>query len=291
VTPPRLIINADDLGAAASVNAAVARTEAQGTITSASLMVGGRAAAEAADWARRHPGFGLGLHLTLTQGRPLSEPGLIPNLVDASGAFLGRRHLIARCLRGLVPTKEVALEFEAQVERASDLGVRLTHLDGHQHVHILPPVADVAFTAAKRLGLAVRIPDEELLWFRSGPGRGLAGLLQVARKALFRPWLVRARGLARGLNVPTNDHFRSPFGLLPAGQRVTLAGLTRLTEHLKPGLTEIMVHPAEGGDVSWLWGDDPDLLADRLTEANILASEEFRQALAGLRLTTYADEA
>ncbi|MDB5447314.1 MAG: hopanoid biosynthesis associated protein HpnK [Phenylobacterium sp.] len=83
----QLIVTADDFGAALAVNAAVERAHAEGVLTAASLMAGAPAAADAVARARRLPGLRVGLHVVLTDGRPVSDPAAIPDLVGADGRF------------------------------------------------------------------------------------------------------------------------------------------------------------------------------------------------------------
>ena len=66
-----LIVTADDFGAALAVNEAVEIAHTQGILTAASLMVGGEAADDAVERARRLPGLGVGLHVVLADGRPV----------------------------------------------------------------------------------------------------------------------------------------------------------------------------------------------------------------------------
>jgi len=288
VAQRRLIVNADDFGGADSINQAVAEGYGAGSITSASLMAGGPALAGAAEVARDCPNLGLGLHFTLTQGRPLSKFGQIPNLCQADGRFLARASLLARLLSGRVRAGEIAAELEAQFQRLTEQGLELTHIDGHQHVHVLPGVAPIVLAAAGRCGLAVRMPVEELIWWgRMGPG--LAGAArQMAKKAAFLPWALWSRRRARAAGLAINDHFRSIFGLAPASE-VSPEAFNRLLSGLKPGLTELMVHPAKGDDMAYLWNFHPRLVADRRREAEILADPGLAQRIktAGIQLVNY----
>ena len=283
-----LIVNADDFGGADSINQAVAEGFGAGTITSASLMASGPALGGAVEIARGCPTLGLGLHFTLTQARPLSKPGQIPSICQADGRFLERASLLARLLSGRVRASEIAAELEAQYERLTELGLELTHIDGHQHVHVLPGVAPVVLAAAKQRGLAVRMPVEELIWWgRMGPD--LAGAArQLAKKAAFLPWAVWSRRRARTAGLAVNDHFRSLFGLAPRSE-VSPEAFNRLLSGLKPGLTELMVHPAKGDDGAYLWDFHPRLVADRRLEAEILADPGLAQKIkaAGIQLVNY----
>ena len=78
--------------------------------------------------------FELGIHLNLTQGRPLT--GRYPaQLLDSAGRFCGVGRLF-RHLRRLRPSFESALrdELAAQIEFLLDRGIHPTHLNGHQYI-------------------------------------------------------------------------------------------------------------------------------------------------------------
>ena len=77
----RLIINGDDFGLSAKINAGILSAHRNGILTSASLMVGGDAAQEAVDIARRHPELAIGLHVTLSDTKPVPPPEQVSLLV------------------------------------------------------------------------------------------------------------------------------------------------------------------------------------------------------------------
>lgn len=83
----KLIVTADDFGAAREVNEAVEIAHRDGILTAASLMVGAPAAFDAAERAKRMPDLRVGLHLVLVEGRPVLPPHTIPDLVGRDGLF------------------------------------------------------------------------------------------------------------------------------------------------------------------------------------------------------------
>ena len=106
----RLIVNADDLGLSAGVNEGILQAHIGGIVTSASLMVGGPAATEAAAMARDHPGLSIGLHWV---GDGAGQAGLDTADGDA-----------------------VRDEFAAQLDTfVSLVGREPTHVDSHHHLH------------------------------------------------------------------------------------------------------------------------------------------------------------
>ena len=135
-----LIVNADDLGLSAGVNAGIVAAHERGIVTSASLMVRQPAATEAAGLARRHPALAVGLHIDIGQWDYESGEWVVA---------------YQRC----PPEDEVAVEAEcrAQLEAFRGLlGRDPTHLDSHQHTHESEPVASVAAGLAAELGVPLR---------------------------------------------------------------------------------------------------------------------------------------
>ena len=92
----RLIVNADDFGLTEKVNQAIIQGHLEGIITSASLLATGAAFESAVTLARQHPKLGVGVHLNLTEGMPVSEPASIPSLVTEKGLFLSGSLSLAR---------------------------------------------------------------------------------------------------------------------------------------------------------------------------------------------------
>src|SRR5262245_25816394 len=85
----RLIVTADDFGLTQTINEAIGKAHRQGIVTSASLMATSGAFDSAVDILRRNPGLDAGLHLNLTEGRPVTAPSQIPSLASSDG-FLYR---------------------------------------------------------------------------------------------------------------------------------------------------------------------------------------------------------
>lgn len=160
----RIFLNADDFGLSAGVNAAVVELAGRGALSSTTVMMN-QPFAEEAGKLMDFPGFGIGLHVNLTQGRPLSPPERVPSIVGADGCFLGQKAFRSREKKGQVSEAEVLCEIEAQYAALQALvGDRLTHLDSHQNVHKARTVAR-AFLAfgKKHPGLGCRAPARYFL--------------------------------------------------------------------------------------------------------------------------------
>lgn len=128
-----LIIHADDLGAAHTVNEASFSSLAQGPVNSASIMAPCPWLAEVAAFAKAHPGFDLGLHLTLTsewrdyRWGPVASRNAVASLVDSSGYLYGDCDEMAARAR----PEEVERELRAQIAHAKAMGIEPTHFDTH----------------------------------------------------------------------------------------------------------------------------------------------------------------
>jgi len=273
----QVIFNADDFGFSDCVNTGVIAAHEGGLVRSASLMATGEKFAAAAEYARAHPALDLGLHFALCDGRPVSDPRKVRSLIDANGRFPGNHAVfVRRWFAGRVAIDEVATELRAQLKKTRDAGLRITHLDSHQHLHALPGILQVVMQiAAENSVPAVRKPHERGISlvrpFRSGQRIALSSAWAVARGALAYP------------NLPTPDHF---VGVMHTG-RWNSANLHRRIRALRPGLTEICCHPRAVGSSSEKpdWGYDPAL------ELAALIDPGLRQLLDAecVRLTTFGE--
>jgi chitin disaccharide deacetylase len=234
----RLIVTADDFGAAREVNDAVEAAHRGGVLTAASLMVAAPAAADAVARARRMPALRVGLHVVLVEGRPVLPASSLSHLVDGNGAFrsdmaaLGAVIAMRREARA-----QVAAEVAAQFEAFRATGLPLDHCNAHKHFHLHPVVGSLIAAVGARFGLrAARVPIEPVSVLRS------VERVRGASALLTRPFahLLRRRYRAAGLLVPDQV-----FGLCWSGQ-MTKERVSGLIHSLPEGLSEIYLHPATG---------------------------------------------
>ena len=253
-----LIVNCDDLGSSHAANAGVYEALRQGAATSASLMVPAPWAREA---AAHYRGDDVGVHLTLNAEYDTYRWGPItqaPSLLDGDGGFP----------RTVTDTwdhadlDEVRRKCRAQVERAILWGFDVTHLDSHMGtLQLRPEFFDVYLDLAVDFGLPVRL---------SGGS---------TERAIGFPF----RRLAAEEGVVFPDHFVHVQAL---GSR---AAIKAVLDGLRPGVTEVYVHPAQ---------DTPELRAittdwparvddlDYVTDPNGLAADAAR---AGATLIGYRE--
>jgi predicted glycoside hydrolase/deacetylase ChbG (UPF0249 family) len=164
----RLIVNADDFGQSAGINAGIVRCHEAGVVTSASMMVRWPAAGAAAAYARRESSLSVGLHLDLGES------------ICRNGTWI--------CLYEVVPGHDAAIR--AEIARQLDAFRHLvdrdpTHIDSHQHVHCHEPARTAVAEMADRLGVPCRLRGD--IAYRGGfygqtaDGRSLPDLIGVDR--------------------------------------------------------------------------------------------------------------
>lgn len=235
----RLIVTADDFGAALEVNDAVDRAHKDGILTAASLMVSGAAAGDAVARARKSPSLRVGLHLVLVDGRPVLPAAVVPDLVDSKGFF---RTDMARAGAAMFfkpsARRQAAAEIEAQFAAFAATGLKLDHVNAHKHFHLHPTIAGLMVKAARAHGAyGLRVPLEPTAVLRRIEKRRFSGSAMLT--APFAR-LLKARFRRAGLAVPDQV-----FGLAWSGA-VTRRRLAGLVSHLPDGLSEIYLHPATG---------------------------------------------
>lgn len=149
----KLIINADDFGLTSGVNRGIIECHKAGVVNSTTLMVNAAAASEAARLAHGHPRLGVGLHLNLTSGKPISPPDRVPSLVDRRGEFPGKARILLWLTAGRARVCDLEAEIDAQINRCRQLGVEPTHLDSHHHIHAHPRLRSVVQRVCRRQGI------------------------------------------------------------------------------------------------------------------------------------------
>lgn len=260
----QLIVNADDFGLHPLINAGIIKGHQEGFITSTSLMPSAPCWQEAVRLAKENPRLGIGVHLTLVGGVPSVLPKeQVSSLLDDDGLFLPDYVAFAkRYYGGAVKRSELEAELRAQLERALSCGVNITHIDSHQHTHVLPGINSLVLKLSNEYNIIrVRIPKEGYL-FTGGYQTGVGRL--IGRSGLsFCADMVALRADSLGLRHP--QHF---YGML-AGGHLNAQLIANILRQLPEGVSEIMTHPgldsaALGKAFSWQyhWREELDAYLD-----------------------------
>jgi len=172
----RIITNADDLGLNSTVNDAIFELMDEGLVTSATLLANGGRVAEAAKRTSQYPNCSFGAHLNLTELVPVGGGVGLSRLLDAAGRFSGNTRKVGSLL-GL--RQAVYQEWCAQIDLLLRLGVPVSHIDGHHHIHTLPSLFPVLKAVQRRYRIRkVRI---SLNVYSSAEARGRK-LLPIPKK-------------------------------------------------------------------------------------------------------------
>ncbi|HEX4743520.1 MAG TPA: ChbG/HpnK family deacetylase [Candidatus Limnocylindria bacterium] len=254
----RLIVNADDLGRSPGIDRGIVRAHERGIVTSTTLMANAPGAQRAATLVRRTPTLDVGVHLVLTYARPLTDPALIPSLVEPDGSF--PRSPSAIVGEGRVDGEEALVEYRAQFARAKELlGTDPSHVDTHHWVHDDPALEWAVGELARETGAVARQHD-------------------AAQRERLR---------ARGVRTP--DRFCRAF---QHGDNVAVPSLLRILATIASdgdGTTELMCHPGEEGDSELL--ATSSYARERPVELATLTDPRVRAALEehGLVLSSFRD--
>jgi predicted glycoside hydrolase/deacetylase ChbG (UPF0249 family) len=310
----RLLLHADDFGLNEAVTRGIIEGLSSGLLTGTSLLTNAPAAPLAVDqWKRleqlRAGGglpaaamrsnlgdgslpFDLGVHLNLTQGRPLTAPRYPEELLDADGRFLSPGRLFRKLLVGGRRWRPaLGNELAAQIEWLLDRGLRPTHLNGHQYAEMMPVVGELIPGLARRYGIGwVRAACEPgHLRHSLSPGLRLAN---CGLSSIKHHYAVRFR---RALHAAGIRHPDAYFGASHAG-RIDLPLMQRFLRLARShAVSEIAFHPGRLPSLSeesamlesegW---HDP-LAAARPRELGLLGSPELSELLLAnhFRLTRF----
>ncbi len=284
----RLIINADDFGLTVGVNCAIVEAHQQGMVTSATMMANANAVADAVERGRQ-AGLGIGCHVVLIDGKPLLPAADVSSLLGTNGARFrdGWLGFAARALRKRLDQDQIAAEVAAQIGKVQQYGVRLTHVDSHKHVHLLPPVLAPMLRAAKACGVrAVRNPFAPVkplafahlarrprLWTRYTEVKLLRGFRENFRQTVADAEMITTDGT---------------FGIVITGA-LDEQLFAAIAGSLPEGTWELVCHPGYCGQE--LRGVRTRLRESREQELRVLTSAAARRAVetAGIELISYAD--
>ncbi|MFO6497185.1 MULTISPECIES: chitin disaccharide deacetylase [Bacillus] len=156
-----LIINADDFGLSRGVNLGIIEAFQRGVLTSTTIMTNMLEMEHAVSLARENPALGVGVHLTLTAGRPLLSD--LQTVADEDGNFRKLSYY-----QGFfdIDLDEVYKEWKAQIEKALTCGLHPTHIDSHHHIHTYGNLSEVFVKLATEYHLPCRKvnDDHPSLW-------------------------------------------------------------------------------------------------------------------------------
>jgi predicted glycoside hydrolase/deacetylase ChbG (UPF0249 family) len=251
-----LILHADDLAVAHSVDTASFASLEAGAVSSGSIMIPCPWLTEVADYARHHPDADLGLHLTLTsewktyRWGSVAPSDKVASLLESDGTFYSTSEEVAA---NAYPA-DAEREIRAQVERAISVGIHPTHLDSHMGSLFSKPEFIAAYIKVAH--------DFRLPFLALRPAGASAPFLSL---------------------LSTTDVILDAIVIAPQGLRPdqTTDFYMSAVKNLKPGLTEMIVHLGhDDSELQAVMVDHPDFgAAWRQRDYDIVNSPQFKQAL------------
>lgn len=227
-----LIVNADDFGLSRGICDGVVEVLRQGFVSDVSLVANGAAFDYGVSRLKAEGVSACGVHLCFVDGElPLTD---VPPFLLENGCFLANRYKFL--FQTLRPGSLSFLERElrAQIERILQAGLKVSHVDGHQHLHIFPGISEIVL----KLCLDYQIPFVRL---------------PVADK--FSPLSAVLNSLSRRMKrLSEKNTVRYPVTLgFGTGGRLTRPDIARYLEDAASSsntLFELITHPGSSDDAT-----------------------------------------
>lgn len=243
-------------------------------------MPNGAAFEDAVSVVGETPGLGVGIHLSLVGEKCLAPVSELRGMVAEDGSLPDNYSTFARLFMSKrFGPSEARTEIQAQIDRVIAAGIEPTHIDSHQHLHMLPGIFDIVLDLALDSGIRViRVPLEQ-----GGPGPGGFSARIIQTWVLSRISRMRLRQV-NDAGLHSADWF---WGLGVSG-KMNEANLTDTISRLRPGVNEIMCHPGISDPKTrahYRWGYSWD------DELAALQSDSIRGMIEGndIRLASFAD--
>lgn len=274
----KLIVNADDFGLGKGVTDAIIECHRAGLLTSTTLMVNMPAAEYAIEASRKCPDLGVGIHLVLTQGRPVSASDDVPALVDPDGNFWPHRLQRRKLWFGRDAFEQVVREFTAQIRWAIERGVCPTHCDSHHGIHRMPIAIKAACVAVRNELKDPKIRNQ-MGYSWAQPGAPLASRFLQLKENLPRTLRISGhvinRWVMRRYGIRCPDRKIVPNRLVGGPDDYCEAILASFAS-LPEGVSEIIFHPGhEDEQVK----DKPGTAAIRRVDTKVLLDDRAMAAI------------
>lgn len=244
----KVIINADDFGYSSAVNLGIIKAYKEGILTSTTLMANMPGCDEAIRLAKENPDLGVGGHLVLTCGKPLTKG---ESLTDGNGDFYSlaeyKKHRNEMC------DEEIFQEWCHQIDYLIDHGLKLTHLDSHHHAHTFPENLEITKRIADKYHLCFRNAFELEENIELPAQKGIRGFSDLMNHSAIRDL--------------TKSFEESRIRCFEEIQTV----LDKVEDN---EITELMVHPAYVDEILYF---NSSFNIQRVKEVSILCDSQMKQ--------------
>jgi len=232
----KIIINADDIGLSEGVNRAVSECVDKKRIQSVSIISTGFAFDHAIKALREYDSLSMGVHLCISG--PFSALTGASSITDKNGFFLrDYRLFIARLIAGGVSIDDIKQEYEAQIIKVRNSNIRISHIDSHQHLHMIPAIWNIAAELALRYNIPyMRYVNEPISsLYAEISGRAIA---KYTSMRIFT--MINSKKYLKPAGLIFNDYL---WGYVNSGH-MTSKRIEKCILNINGGINEIVLHPA-----------------------------------------------
>ena len=261
----RVIFNGDDFGLTSGINKGIIQSYQTGLLSSTSLVIGGEAFEEAIFLAKENPGLDIGVHLTLCDEQPVVHDDDHLSTILEGSFFPSKEKILYLILTRKIDYSQVEIEWTKQIEKVLNTGILISHIDGHQYIHLFPGL----FSICIRLAVKYRIPYVRTTFLDLMSLE--AGFKRLIQWILMKLW-IRCFVSRR---LPSTVRSIPSIGFLKAGGKMkvdyVLKHIDRLVSNRLCNVVEVILHPGIGDEYTsrkykhWYynWDRDLELLIDK----------------------------
>lgn len=159
-----ITVNADDFGFTVGVTDGIIKSYKEGIVTHTSIMANGLDFERSAELSKKELSMKVGVHLVATWGEPILKNLKISSLINSQDfKFYTLNKLILRLIFRKIKRRDILLEWEAQIKKVLNAGIKIDHLNSHHHIHMLPIFNGVIYDLAKKYDIKkVRVTKEKI---------------------------------------------------------------------------------------------------------------------------------
>ncbi|XP_065666002.1 carbohydrate deacetylase isoform X2 [Hydra vulgaris] len=278
----KIRITADDFGYCKRRNLGILETIDNGSVNSVSILMNG------SDVIKLNKDVQKGLHVNLTEGDSTSEKSTVSTLLGPDQLFLGKFGFREKLCNGEISKSELRIEIESQIKAFINKYLHIpTHVDGHQHVHVLPLVRDLFAELLQKYSIKeTRVPYEigiiDCKWIEEPRLQFYKKVCEdaLSAKNVFNDYGLSFSDYFIGLTTMSRDFTEDHFMIAIKKIKEDLIKNKKIHDNVS---IEVMVHPgyaSENNDGGCGGGPDSFSLSnDREFEVNALTSKWFKNFL------------
>jgi predicted glycoside hydrolase/deacetylase ChbG (UPF0249 family) len=232
-----LIINADDFGMSYEVNEGIKLAINEGILTSVSVMANMPYFDDAIKFLKKKPHIAVGLHFNLSEGSPLLPVKQVKTLVREDNNFFTWLITAFYIIKKRTSSKEIEAELQAQFEKLEKTGLKISHIDSHHHIHLLPQLFRILikFAAKKKIN-TLRCKHFDFFHFFN----------RIKHKHTLKQFLIISLCLINNFIFNKSSYLFETDNIYDLNwvDKLSEKEFISLLQRLPQGTTEIICHPA-----------------------------------------------